>query len=388
MRIPVHLFTRPSNLALFAAALSFGAWVFPSFGVLRKGFEKPAALDPIAILVLAAWYALIFVSFRIGEFLGKPHRSDAATSSATLALDSNLTYLLFTIIAAVGVLAVVIKIFGSLSLAGTVDFVLSGQANEMRDAIYQEYRVGLLSLRYIVIYPAAIAVYRLVSRRSLTLSIAFNIVLLLVSALVSFRLALVATAVTAFLLLNYNIRYRKIRITSVLLVGTCLFSLLAVFNYSRNYGFYEERDLSFWSSGFAEMITYLGGPFQVALGTAARTGDLVSGQEESYRELVDVEEQLNRPSAFVTLHQQMGYLCWLYIAAVCGIFGFVYSHLVAKGKTAYLLPCGVILYASAELWRVNLFGQGIFIALMVIGTGIPWLLSFVASWAAPDQLPA
>ena len=388
MKIPVYLFTKPSNIAMVAAALSFVGWAFPSFGVLRKGFEKPATLDPAAIPVVASWYALIFVCFRVGEFFGTPRDSSSVTSFAVPSLDANLAYNLLTITAAVGVVAAVGKVIGSLSLAGAIGFVLTGQANEMKDAIYEEYQIGLLSLRYVVVYPAAIALYRLATRRRLSFSIALNLLLLLVSALVSFRLALVATALTAFLLLNYNIRYRRVRLTRVLLVGALLFSLLAVFNYSRNYGFYEDRGLSFWSSGFAEIITYLGGPFQVSLGTAARTSDLVSGREESYRELVDVEEQLNRPSAFVTLHQQMGYLCWLYIAVVCSIFGFVYSRLVALGKTMYLLPCGAILYASAELWRVNLFGQGIFIALMVIGIGVPWVLSVVAPFSEPSQIVA
>ena len=80
MKIPVYLFTRPSNVAMFGAVLSFGAWAFPSFGVLRKGFEKPAALDPVAILILAAWYAFIFVCFRIGEFFGTPRDSRPAAS--------------------------------------------------------------------------------------------------------------------------------------------------------------------------------------------------------------------------------------------------------------------------------------------------------------------
>ena len=189
-------------------------------------------------------------------------------------------------------------------------------------------------------------------------------------------------------MLNYDVRFQKIRVSRVLLIGALLFSILSVFNYSRNYGFYEERGQSFWSSGFAEIITYLGGSAQVELATAARTSDLVSGHEESYRELVDVEEQLNAPSAFVTLHQHMGYLCWLYIAVVCALFGFVFTHLVAKGKTIYLLPCGAILYAAADVWRINFFGQGIFIVLMVVGIGVPWFLSFVASFAAPRQIEA
>ena len=48
MKIPIYLFTTPSNVSMIATAISFGAWAFPSFGVLRKGFEKPAPLNPVA----------------------------------------------------------------------------------------------------------------------------------------------------------------------------------------------------------------------------------------------------------------------------------------------------------------------------------------------------
>jgi hypothetical protein len=388
MKIPVYLFNKPSNISMVAAALSFLAWAFPRFGMLRKGFDKAAELDPVAILILAAWYMLIFFSFRVGQFFGTAPGGKYSQSPAVASLDANLPYYAFTIIAAVGVLAATVKVFGSLSFSAAFDFILSGNANAMKEAIYDDYQIGLLSLRYVEIYPAAIALYRLATRRRLSLSIVINLMLLLVCVLLSSRLMLIATLVTFFLLMNYNIRLRSVRLSRVVVLGALLFSLLAVFNYSRNFGFYEERGLSFWSSGFAEIITYLGGSTQVALGTAARTSDLVSSRDESYRELVDIEEQLNAPSAFVMLHQNMGYLCWLYMAVVCGTGGFVFSLLVAKGKTMYLLPCGAVLYSAADLWRINFFGQGIFIVLMVIGTGVPWFLSVVVSLSGGKELKA
>lgn len=388
MKIPVYLFTKPSNLSMVAAALSLAAWAFPSFGVLRKGFDRAADLDPVAILILAAWYAVIFLSFWMGQFLGTLGDRKSSPSLSVASLDADLPYYTFTIIAAIGVLAAAAKILGSLSAEGVIGFVLSGQANAMKEAMYEDYKIGLLSLRYVAVYPAAIALYRLATRRRLSISIVINLLLLLVGVLISARLLLIATLVTAFLLLNYNIRYRRVRLSRMLGVGALLFSLLAVFNYSRNYGFYEERGLSFWGSGFSEIVAYLGCSTQVALGTAARTADLVAGKEEHFRELVDVEEQMNAVSAFVMLHQSMGYVCWLYIAVACGTAGFVFSHLVAKGATMYLLPCGTILYASSELWRLNLFGQGIFVTLMVIGIGVPLLLSLVASPVARKQVAA
>jgi hypothetical protein len=388
MKIPVYLFNKPSNLSMVASALSFAAWAFPNFGVLRKGFDRAAALDPVAILVLASWWALIFVCFRIGEFFGTPAVTRASRPRLSISLDADLPYYTFTIIAAVGVLAASAKILGSLSLEGAVSLVTSGQANELKEAILDDYQVGLLSLRYVAVYPAVIAMYRLVTRRRMSFSIVLNLLLLLLVTLITGRLSLVAAITTTFLVLNYNVQYRKVRVSRMLLVVASLFSILSVFNYTRNLGFYEERGLGFWSSGFAEIITYLGSSSQVALGTAARTSDLVLDKPEHYRELVDVEIQANAVSAFVMLHESMGYLCWLYIALVCTVSGFVFSRLVAMGATLYLLPCGSILYASAELWRLNLFGQGIFIVLMIVGIGVPLFCSLVALPGTPERLAA
>ncbi len=143
MRIPVYIFTKPSNISMAAVALGFeAAWSFPSFGVLRKGFDKAAALDPVAILVLVAWYTVIFLSFRVGEFFGTSLRTTPTNSSAVYSLDADLPYYIFTAIAAVGVLAAAVKILGSLSLAGTIGYVMSGQANAMKDAMYQTTKLG------------------------------------------------------------------------------------------------------------------------------------------------------------------------------------------------------------------------------------------------------
>ena len=215
-----------------------------------------------------------------------------------------------------------------------------------------------MSLRYITVYPAAIALYRLATRRRLSLSIAVNLLLLLVGVLISARLLLIATLVTTLLLLNYNVRYRTVRLSRVLMMGVLLFSVLAVFNYSRNLGFYEERGLGFWSSGFAEIITYLGCTSQVQLGTAARTSDLVSGKEETYRDLVDIEEQINAVSPFVMLHQSMGYLCWLYIAIACGTAGFVFTYLVGKGATHVSAPVWHCLVRGMQTVEVKLLWTG------------------------------
>ena len=98
---------------------------------------------------------------------------------------------------------------------------------------------------------------------------------------------------------------------------------------------------------------------------------------EAYRYFVDIGINYNTNSAFVALHQQMGYWCWPYIAVLCGFMGAVFRFLMSFGKTYFLLPCGAILYASSELWRLDLFQQGTFIVWFVIGIGLPASILFV-----------
>jgi hypothetical protein len=157
-------------------------------------------------------------------------------------------------------------------------------------------------------------------------------------------------------------------------LATALFLILAVANFARNKNYYESNRLSFVQAGISEIIAYLGSPFQVAIGSAGVTDQLVAGGDQTYRDYVDEEVNLNTNSAFVHLHEQIGYVSWVYIAAICMFMGLVFEALVSLGKTIFLLPCGAILYGSAELWRLDLFRQGIFIVWFVIGIGLPVFL--------------
>ncbi len=98
---------------------------------------------------------------------------------------------------------------------------------------------------------------------------------------------------------------------------------------------------------------------------------IVSSPDDTYRSYIDIEPQLNTNSAFMALHEQMGYFAWPYICCLCFCMGLFFSWLFSFGRTIFLLPCGAILYASAELWRLDLFQQGIFEIWFIVGIGVP-----------------
>jgi hypothetical protein len=250
-------------------------------------------------------------------------------------------------------------------------YIYLGQGNRLKNTLYGDYSAGILSLRYLVLYSASLAIYRIVRLRNLSLLNFANLALLAIAALISSRLILIATILVSIFLLTFGKRHVRISLIKCGISGALLFAILSVLNSSRNSNFYAARDLSFAEAGVSEIITYLGAPFHVSIGAARRTDDIVAGQTDFYRELIDVEEGLTTNSAFLQLHEQMGYACWLYIAAVCLFMGFMFAWLSSFGRTSFLLPCGAILYGAAELWRLDLFQQGIFIVWFIVGVAIP-----------------
>lgn len=367
---------KPSLVSMAAVSISFAAWLFPSFGVLRKGFDYPARFTLDAFVVLASWYLLIFLSFSVGEKFGDLLGLRGHDTSDTLFnLQSNFIYYVFTVLAVIGTAATLFRILRLLSIQQAILFISLGEGNSLKEALYEEYSVGLVSLRYVVLFSAAIALYRMIRFKSYSCIHILNLILLCISTfLLGSRLTFVATLLLVFLLLTFNKNTIRISIPKTLVLLTVVFLLLSVANYLRNKNYYDANRLSFGTAGVSEILAYMGAPFQAAIGSAPVLDQLAAGGDQTYRNYVDEEIVLNTNSAFVHLHEQYGFASWLYIALLCLFMGFLFQFLLSFGKTILLLPAGAILYASAELWRLDLFHQGIFIVWIVIGLGLPFFL--------------
>lgn len=373
--LPSKEILKPSFVSMAAMFASFAAWLFPSFGVLRKGFDHPARLDFNAFIILACWYLLIFWSFSLGEKVGRLLVFRKPVPGGKLFdLQSNSLYFIFSTLSTIGVIATLFRIFQTLSLQQAVVFITLGQANSLKEALYEDYSVGFVSLRYLVLYSGAIALYRIIRWKSYRVINLFNAVLLLLCTLLSSRLIFIATLLTTVFLLAHDKRKMSISAFKTIIGATCLFLILSILNLTRNKDYYDINKLSFAEAGVSEILAYLGSPFQAAIGSAGVADQLVAGGDQTYRNNVDVEITLNTNSAFVHLHEQMGYVSWPYIAGLCFFMGLLFEGLASLGKTIFLLPCGAILYGSAELWRLDLFHQGIFIVWMVMGIGLPLFL--------------
>jgi hypothetical protein len=383
---PIGKVMNPRGMAVFAVVLSFCAWLCPDFEVLRKGFTVREQPGLIAWLILISWYVLIFTSLylgqRAGAFFAGRHRRFSPPS-----LDSVGLYRIFTALAAVGTISTLFRIFQTLSLPQAALYFYLGQANRIKNTLYDNYSAGILSLRYLVVYSASLAIYRTIRFRKLTFLNIANAFLLAGTVLISSRLILVATLVTSFFLLTWGKDYIRISLPKLAAWLAIVFAILSLLNTSRNRNFYSNRDLSFTQAGISEIITYLGSPFNVAAGAARRLDEISVGDDpELYREYVDIEPELSTNSAFVHLHAEMGYFSWPYICVVCGFMGFLFSWLTSFGKTGFLLPCAAILYACAELWRLDLFQQGIFIVWLACGIAVPLLSLLFRKESRPVSL--
>jgi hypothetical protein len=379
LRINIGVVSRPAGIALLAVALSFCAWLCPDFGVLRKGFSVAEHPDPISLFILFSWYLLIFASLLVGQKLGALFSARRRATSHIPPLDSSSVYWTFTILAAIGTVSTFFRIFQSMPLLQTVLYIYLGEANRLKNTLYENYSAGLFSLRYLVLYSASLAIYRIVKLRKLSPLSIINLILLAATALISSRLILIATLVVSAFLLTYGKQAVAISLVKLGIYASVLFAILSFLNFSRNSNFYAAQNLSFTTASVSEIVTYLGAPFHVALGAARRTDEITSEGPDYYREFIDVEEGLTTNSAFVQLHEQMGYASWPYIGVICCFMSFTFSWLTSFGRTSFLLATGAILYAAAELWRLDLFQEGIFITWFVMGIGVPAALGLVSS---------
>lgn len=376
--LPVRRIFQPSNMSMIAVAASFLAWELPTFGVLLKGFTHKEALDLTSSVTLFCWYALIFTCFYLGQKLGAVFATTKGPlRDPALALDANGLYYAFTLISTAGIVSTLVTIFGNLSLQQALVFISLGQTNALKDTLYEEYHVGLVSLRYLVLYPASVALYRILRQKRYSAINLFNVLMLGISTFLSSRLILMATMLVTCFLLTYGKQRIRISVAKLAIFSGIVFLILSVLNISRNEGYYERNRQSFFQAGISEIITYVGSPFQVAVGAAKVSDQLAGFGGDDYRDWTDIDYNLNTNSAFALLLQQMGYWSWPYIALVCLVMGFAFRTMLSLGKTVFLLPCGAILYGSAELWRLDLFQQGAFIVWLVFGVGLPGALLFV-----------
>ena len=377
MRVRSSKIFRPSSMAMLATTASFVAWLFPSFGFLVKGFNVPSEVTPLGFLVIVCWYSMVFSSLRLGEKFGRHVYGRYKNLVPNISLYSEKLYWLYFLLALVGVSATYEKVLGGLSLDQMIFYVASGYANNLKETLYEDYSAGIVSFRYLAMYVGGFSIYNIFFRKNYSIKFVLGMLLLFSVALLSSRLIFVSSVVLALFLRFYDQKILNIKIFNLVIFFFVAFVLLALLNYTRNSNYYAEGGLYFWGAGASSILTYLGSPFQVVIGVADNVEWITSQGFEAYRRYVDIDETLNSNSAFVAVHEQFGYWAWIYFSSILFFMGAVFAYCEKKGESGYLFLCGAILYASSEIWRLNLFGQGIFIVWFFCGIICPIVVASI-----------
>ncbi len=361
---------KPYMIFLYTVFFSFFFWIFLDFGILRSGFEKRADFFSLETLLLLFLYFILFISIYIGFNIKKKYRILEKLKNKNN-ISSNLIYLLFFLFGTLGVIFTYYKIIDILKIKGVLEAIISGKANQLKYALYDNYTLGVLSLRYVTGQTFTLFLIRRViyKKKKLILDLLVIIELFLV-ILISARMILIYSLVT--FLIFYTIKKEiKINLKALLFVGIVIL-ILFFLNYSRNKEFYNQNyGLSFWGAGISEIKAYLGTPFQ---GAIIATRGVLSGNnmtiDEAYK-YSTIEKSLTTNSAIWSLYLSFKTkYTFLFIQGTfifTGIFyGIVLRFFYNLKNTCLYFSYSAIMYCFAEFWRLYLFNEGIVKVWIVI----------------------
>jgi len=367
---------KPQSMVILTVVMSFVAWVFPGFQIFRKGFEFRENMFSTGAILVLLWYAGIIGAAMIGFRLGKSVRTPHANLDRVIGLESSSAYLVLTMVGALGFAALMLFLLSQVGFSGVKGFLMEGQGNQLKDVLYEDYSIGPLSLRYVVILSGGVAIFRMLSGISRSWMDVFNVMLLLLTALVSSRLSLILGLFVGFGL--YAVYHETIQV-NVVKIGVlfgAIFLLLAVYNAARNINYYQARgNDNFLVAGFSEILAYTGAPFQGALATGDYFNEVCNGREVSMYSGIEIELTTN--SAFAELTEDIG--GWSFPVAIVTSFlaawfmGVLTSHLHNYFALAYF----ILLYCFSEFWRIFMFYRGIVITLMVFAICVPYALAMI-----------
>lgn len=326
----------------------------------------------IGFLFSIFWYFISIVASWLGFTFGKKIKLKQSNLIKKVNLQDNLAYYILTVLATIGTLAAFYKIYVELGdLNRFFEIIKGGNANYFKNVLYDNYTIGLLSLRYLAIHACALAILRRILFSKKNFLDALNILNLVLVSLISSRLSFIMMLLEVMVIW---ISYKEIRIhflKSISLV-IIIFHILCFLNYSRNINFYKERGLGFYSGGISEIITYLGAPFQGAV-SIGNNYNVIREYPMRWDKYAYIEAGLTTNSAFLYFFRYYDWWCFLNVFTFLLTLSFV-SGILYNLKENYLyLSFVTLVYSFAEFWRLFWFGSGIMITLFLM----PFIISFL-----------
>lgn len=351
----------PHNVYLITTAMSFLAWVTPDFGVLRKGFDKPIDLVSVAGLWALVAIFVCYMALKIGFVIGGGQMEAASVNHEFFSND--FVYVMIIFVALLGDAYSVISIYRAGGMGIIFSSLTDGSANDLKKALYEDYSAGFATLRYTSILSGALLfARRLWGQRRFVLDVgAFSS--LLICALISSRLSLVAACFGGGYLYLQVAKQVRVSFFKLACYAALAFFALSLLSWSRNKTFYSNQGMGFFSSGVSEIVTYLGTPFQGMLFSFI---DPTESVKIDIYPKAGVEDSLTTNSAFIDLfssYADMGFIVGVLALFLSGLAIGIFSR-VKSGR--YSIVCFPLSYGVAEFWRIFLFNQGILIYLVLI----------------------
>lgn len=367
----LNMLMKPYWVVAFTALLSAAAWFTPDYFGLYKGYNKPATISLISMMIIYSWYSCIFILTYVGFNIGRKLKQIKEFNSYAK-LDNDFIYKIYSWIAFSGFSYTLIMTIKVMGITGFIFSVVTFTTNNISEAIYKDYHQGIFSLRYILVISFGLALYRTVILKKFSpLDFLNFLVFIFYIAFFGRRLQLVCSLLVFFTLANRDLNFlKKIKIKKLLILSIFGFAMLSTATLLRGYGSYAKRG---YTNPFAavatNIVSYLAAPFQVSLGVGNNIEEAFGNTK--YWQFADIEENLTANSAFVGMPIENG----LFSLAIIIFYSVVFSILAGwfySNKHNYLYTSyPVILYAFAELWRIDLFNKGIFLTLLIVSAAVP-----------------
>jgi hypothetical protein len=374
-----RMFTSPLLLCLLPCVMSFAAFLVPQDWYGRRWAFTKIQLDLTGYEYLTLWFALIVATTAMGSAIGARL---CKHPFQPLSYDNRfrLWYLMVSGCAALGLLSSIIQVAHAAGFGFIIESLTRGVANNIHDALYANYAIGLGSLRYLTIIAGGTGAFLLISRPGADAPLHIvNIALLLISSLISSRLSLMAGSVV-FLVL-YARSGVRMRMGLLATWAVVLLITLMVANETRTRNSYAESGITNpIAASMAEELTYLGSPFQGALATAHR---LASGDDSEY---TGIDASLTTNSAFEGVQRLHGTVyVFTVVPVTLLVCSILFAYVVRTNAPALVAGAGAWGYGFTEIWRVFFFGAGIWWVLIIFGFLFPAaILCFVRT---PDPRP-
>jgi hypothetical protein len=363
---------KPYSVVVITVFLSLMAWLTPSSWNMELGYTRKANLGVDSFCMIVIWYMLIvavsYFSFRYFKKFRSIYKYDMLFS-----LDDTFIYKIYTLIGITGYVFTLMKILSTYGISALVTILfVDFQGNSVQDALYQEYSIGILSLRYILVICFGIALYRIQFKKEYSiLNIANIIIFISYTILLGRRLQILVSLFIFIALANRNKDMLKKTSSKTLYVSIIMaFLLISAASVLRNYNTFVDRGSTNPFIGtIANAIEYMGSPFQAVVSIGNNLDMATSGI--SYTSFSYINENLQTNSALSTIIFDYGWYSFLYISILTFIYSSIAGYLYANKNNYLFVGYPIIIYAFSEIWRINLFVQGIFFTLLFVSMVVP-----------------